>query len=335
MSTGAEPVNDFETLSSASAAAALKSIQSNPAASEVWIGRSDPTAVVAAGALSLELPPTPATDAEASTAIAFTGIDVDHGEEGMTSLYARDEDTDSEAGLVIQGLDVLGSIRHGDDVYKVLPLGDELTAVYLHDDSQLRRHPEGWEELMHPQVTDAPPRESDGTPGTRSDTGDVVDVMVAYTSEAKVEAGNIDLFVQFAMDNAHRTYRNSDINNPRLRLVHKLETSYSEDTHLLEHLNRVTYTADDPGFDGNYPDADGYMDDVHDVRDRTRRRPHRRLHRRSGHNKRRACELGPDGPSRGAGQRGDPAGREGRADRLHQLRRRHDRAQGLRPGRSG
>ena len=253
---------------SAKAAAVLKSIQSNPAASEVWIGRSNPAAVVAAGALSLELPPTPAAAAEASTAIAFTGIDVDHGEEGMTSLYARDEDTDSEAGLVIQGLDVLGSIRHGDDVYKVLPLGDGLTAVYLHDDSQLRRHPEGWEELMHPQVTDAPPRESDGTPGTRSDTGSVVDVMVAYTSEAKVETGNIDLFVQFAMDNAHRTYRNSDINNPRLRLVHKLETSYSEDTHLLEHLNRVTYTADDPGPDGNYPDADGYMDDVQDVRDR-------------------------------------------------------------------
>ena len=143
---------------SAKAAAVLKSIQSNPAASGVRIGRSAPAAVVAAGALSLELPPAPAAAAGASTAIAFTGIDVDHGEEGLTSLYARDEDTDSEVALVIQGLDVLGSIRLSDDVYKVLPLGDGLTAVYLHDASQLRRHPEGWEELMHPQVTDSPPR---------------------------------------------------------------------------------------------------------------------------------------------------------------------------------
>ena len=90
--------------------------------------------------------------------------------------------------------------------------------------------------------------------------------MVVYTPQARVEAGNIDAFIQFAMDNTHRAYRNSNI-DLGLRLAHKFETSYSEDTDVVSHLNRVTYTAADV-VDGRNRDPDGYMDEIHDVRDR-------------------------------------------------------------------
>ena len=122
---------------SAEQAATLETIRSDPAASEIRIGRSAPAAIAAAldaRALSIVVPSTPEASANAADAVfAFTGVDVEHNDEDLVSLYAQDAATDSEVALVVQGPDVLGSVRHGTEVYKVHPLGEGLTAVYRYD----------------------------------------------------------------------------------------------------------------------------------------------------------------------------------------------------------
>ena len=260
-------------------AATLETIRSDPAASGIRLGRSAPTAIAAVPAeraFSIPVPAPSASGAPPSGAspetagaavLAFTGVDVEHSSsspggggspgdgEDLVSLYARDDATDSEVALVIQGPDVLGSIRRGAEVYKVHPLGDGLTAVYRYDTSRLRRHPPGWgrfmrrNERMRRQAPQAP-----AASGAAADTGDVIDVMVAYTPAARAAAGNIDTFIQFAIDNAHRIYRNSGIGF-RLRLVHKYQVSYTEHSDMGTDLDRLT-------------DFDGMMDEVHGLRDR-------------------------------------------------------------------
>ena len=218
------------------------------------------------GTLSIVVPVPSASGASPETAdavIAFTGVDVEHSGEDLVSLYAQDDATDSEVALVVQGPDVLGSIRRGAEVYKVHPLGDGLTAVYRYDTSRLRRHPPGWGRFMRrnepmrrqaPQAPDTPPPGDAGTSGAAADTGDVIDLLVAYTPAARRAAGNIDAFIQFAIDNTHRIYRNSNI-GLRLRLVHKHQVNYAEHSIMGVDLDRLT-------------DIDGTMDEVHGLRDR-------------------------------------------------------------------
>ena len=261
---------------SADGAATLETIRSDPAASGIRIGHSVPAAIAAAldaRVLSIVVPSTPEASANAADAvIAFTGVDVEYNDEDLVSLYAQDDATDSEVALVVQGPDVLGSIRHGAEVYKVHPLGDGLTAVYHYDTSQLRPHPPNWGEFMlenesmHRQAPDAPPREDTKAPGAAADTGDVIDILIAYTPAARAAAGNIDAFIQFAIDNTHRIYANSRIGF-RLRLVHKYQTSYFQHSDMSTDLRRLTATSDTT-INGERWDPGGDMDEVHGLRDR-------------------------------------------------------------------
>lgn len=258
---------------SAEGAATLEAIRSDPAASAIRIGHSAPTAVLDARALSLALPP--AAGAAADAAVAFTGVGIETRDTGLASLYARDEGG-QEAALVIQGADVTGHVRRGADLWRLTPLGGGATAVYRYDTSQLRTHPEGWGEFIRGQGGTS--RSTITTPATTpplrngrvstkagtlqrpaqvaADTGEVIDVMVVYTLGARAAAGNIDAFIQLAFDNTRRIYDNSGI-RPRLRLVHKYETGYTESPTSLP--RDLTFLTDK---------ADGHMDEVHDRRDR-------------------------------------------------------------------
>ena len=169
------------------------------------------------------------------------------------SLHAEDPDTDSGISLVVQGADVLGSMRRGDSVYNVRPLGDGRTVMYRYDTSRLRRHPPGWGWRM--QRSAPPPKARTPASGVNADTGDVIDLMVAYTPAARTAAGNIHTFIRMAIDNTHRIYRNSNIGF-RLRLVHTQRVDYTEHSKLREDLNRL-----------GRPE-DGFMDELHGLRDR-------------------------------------------------------------------
>ena len=239
---------------SAEGNANLEAIRSDPAASDMRAGRSAPAAIAAALDARMLSVVVPASADGPEAILTFTGVDVEHNAESLVSLYARDEAADSEVALVIQGADVLGSIRRGDETWKVHPLGDGATAVYRYDTSRLRRHPPNWGEFMRKNMRmqrQAPPRDD---AGAAADTGDVVDILVAYTPAARREAGNIDAFIQFAIDNTHRTYRNSNI-GIRLRLVHKHQVRYFPTSDMSLDLDFLTG-----------PD-DGFMDEVHTLRD--------------------------------------------------------------------
>ena len=261
---------------SVDAAVTLEAVRSDPAASGIRIGHSVPAAIAAAiekRALSVVIPSTSGASGNApDPVIAFTGVEVEHNDAGMVSFYAQDHATDSEVALVVQGQDVLGSIRHGDETYKVHPLGNGLTAVYRYDTSQLRRHPRSRgdfllrNELMQRQAPQAPPRGDAGAQGSAADTGDVIDILVAYTPAARTAAGNIDAFIQFAIDNTHRIYRNSRI-DLRLRLVHKHQVSYVQHSDMSVDLDRLSFDSNDV-IDDERPDPDGDMDEVHGLRDR-------------------------------------------------------------------
>ena len=269
---------------SASAAVVLGSIQSDPTASDIRIGHSNPDAVLAARALSLALPSAPdACTDSAQGEIEFTDVEVTYNEENLVSVYARGDTADSEISLVIQGSDVLGSIRCGGDVYKIHPLGDGTTAVYEFDASLLREHPPGWTESIqdswteimheenqgaHDQAPNPAARDSPGTPGASGDSGDQIDVLVAYTSAARVEAGNIDAFIQLAINNANRIYANSNI-ALRLRVVDKYEVNYSQHDDMRVDLDRLSFWSTTVFSDtGRRPDPQGYMDEIHERRDR-------------------------------------------------------------------
>ena len=232
----------------------LEAIRGDPAASHMRTGRSAPGAIAAALDARVLSVVVPASADGPESVLTFTGVDVEHNAERLVSLHARDEASDSELALVIQGADVLGSIRRGDETWKVHPLGDGATAVYRYDTSRLRRHPPNRGEFILKNMRmqrRAPPRDDDGA---AADTGDTIDVLVAYTPGARREAGNIDAFIQFAIDNTHRSYRNSDI-GIRLRLVHKHQVRY--------------FPTSDMGLDLDFltESDDGFMDELHTLRD--------------------------------------------------------------------
>ena len=232
-------------------AATLEAIRTDPLVSELHIGRSEAAALAAvpiARALSIPVP------GSARSAFAFTGVNVVHNAEGMVSLSARDIANDTSVSLVVQGADVLGSIEHGDGTWRVAPLGGGLTAVYRYDTSGLRMDPPGWgmrQKLLAPEPR---PMDDAGASVEGTDTGDVIDLMVVYTPAAAA-LGNIDAFIQFALNNTHEAYRNSDIEF-RLRLVHKAQVDYTQH----ENMGNDLLCLDSPD--------DGCMDEVHDLRDR-------------------------------------------------------------------
>lgn len=97
-----------------------------------------------------------------------------------------------------------------------------------------------------------------------SDDQSIVDVLCVYTTKAKDAAGglaNIQSRFQNAIDAANGAFSNSGINTGgvnrlELRVAGYVETSYDEVApDWINHLQRITET------------ADGYMDDVHALRD--------------------------------------------------------------------
>ena len=92
---------------------------------------------------------------------------------------------------------------------------------------------------------------------TGIDDGSVIDIMIAYTSDARAAEGStsaINRTIQSAIDEVNQGYANSGIIQ-RLRLVHTAEVSYTEsgnsDTDLARLQNK----------------SDGYLDEVHAMRD--------------------------------------------------------------------
>jgi peptidyl-Asp metalloendopeptidase len=96
------------------------------------------------------------------------------------------------------------------------------------------------------------------TAACKTDSAKVIDVMVVYTRDAKNGAGGEDAMlhdIRLAVEQTNAAYINSEIDQ-QIRLVHAQEISYRESGKVTTDRNRLR----DP--------SDGYMDDVHALRDR-------------------------------------------------------------------
>jgi len=84
----------------------------------------------------------------------------------------------------------------------------------------------------------------------------IIDVIVAYTKKAARNYGDIGHeLVDLAIEEANRSFRRSNLGHIRLRLVHAYQTDYVEEGSHFDHVWRFA----DRG--------DGYMDEVHGLRD--------------------------------------------------------------------
>jgi hypothetical protein len=89
------------------------------------------------------------------------------------------------------------------------------------------------------------------------DDGSIIDVLAVYTAAARLdnECDDIHAYIQVHVDAMHALLKNS-FAAPRIRVVHSEEVAYDE-SGLIE-LN--------PTMDRLLEDGDGYLDDVHDLR---------------------------------------------------------------------
>jgi len=99
-------------------------------------------------------------------------------------------------------------------------------------------------------------------PGTPADNGNtsgdfVINVIVAYTSKAASKYADFRReLIDFAIEEANQSFRNSNLGQVKLKLVHAYQTDYVEKGEHFDHLWRFA----DRG--------DGYMDEIHGLREK-------------------------------------------------------------------
>jgi peptidyl-Asp metalloendopeptidase len=85
----------------------------------------------------------------------------------------------------------------------------------------------------------------------------IINVIVAYTKKAASNYADVGReLVEFAIEEANQSFRNSNLGHVKLKLVHAYQTDYVEDG---EHFNHLWRFADK---------GDGYMEEIHCLRDK-------------------------------------------------------------------
>ncbi len=157
----------------------------------------------------------------------------------------------SQVILVVKDGITSGAITLPGALYQVRYAGNGVHAIYQIDPSDFP--PEA--QPIPVDIPEVYPAEAAVTP--MADDGSQIDVMVVYTAEARQAEGGtsaIQTLIQNAVDDTNQSYQNSGINQ-RLNLVHTAEVSYAESGDLYTDLGRLQGT------------SDGYLDDVHSLRD--------------------------------------------------------------------
>lgn len=177
--------------------------------------------------------------------------------------------TPGTATFVVRDGNVTGTIRPGNEIYSVEPLGGGLHAVIQVDPRKFPPdHPPSFEKQGRGDAkVDVPKRQAKliEAPWWKKWLcwlfpywklcATSIDVVVAYTPDAKAQVTDIDGLIQLAVDESNQSYTNSGV-RARLRLVYKYEVAYTESGSFDTDLTRFRTP------------ADGYMDDIHTVRDK-------------------------------------------------------------------
>jgi peptidyl-Asp metalloendopeptidase len=169
------------------------------------------------------------------------------------------------ATFVVRDGQVSGTIRPGNEIYMVEPLGAGLHAIIKIDPTKFPpEHPPTHQHGSQSgtdtgsSAADLPTSEQPASPPLSpvTATPTQIDVIVAYTAAAKAQHDDMSGLIQTAVDEANTSYADSGV-NLRLRLVHNYQTSYTESTSFSTDLSRFRTPNDQ------------YMDEIH-----TRRNQH-------------------------------------------------------------
>ncbi len=149
--------------------------------------------------------------------------------------------------MVVENGHMAANIHLPDGDYQVRSIGNGIHAIREIDQS-------AFPDEEPPALIDVGPVDtSEPLSIAEADDGSIIDVMIVYTADA-ASGGNILSEIQLAIDETNASYANSGI-NPRLNLVHTQQITYTESGNIATDRNRLQNP------------SDGYMDNVHDLRD--------------------------------------------------------------------
>ncbi|HET8798679.1 MAG TPA: hypothetical protein VFO89_13385, partial [Thermoanaerobaculia bacterium] len=182
-------------------------------------------------------------------------------EGSVTFLGALVDQADSSVILTVMDDVLIGSVTRGTDTYVIRYAGDGLHEIAQTDHRRFA-------ECLYPEIENPLPEEpsrpsvvgTESRPGevaSDADSGATLDVMVVYTPTTRSAAGGttaINATITQAVAETNTGYGNSQV-NPRIRLVHTAEVSYSESGfNWTRTMTRLVKT------------NDGYIDNVHTLR---------------------------------------------------------------------
>lgn len=159
--------------------------------------------------------------------------------------------------LISDPAGVRGSIRSGDSVKVIFPVGGDYSAISEYSFRKLPpEHPEGIEadddSGSNGELMDKPKPEPIGLLENVT-----IDLLVVYTAEAAgLYADAEDLALDLAVEEANRSFVTSRIGGLKLRVVRAYKGSLPEDGDWEEYMDRLVGT------------GDGYLDEVHVEREK-------------------------------------------------------------------
>lgn len=155
------------------------------------------------------------------------------------------------AVFVVNGSNVTGTVRVGNELYSVRPLGGGLHAVVRQDEKKFpREHPPEFTELEK-----QPPKEfANSALGDAPPVPRKLRVLVAYTPRVAASVTDIDSLIKLAIAETNEGYSNSDV-KLRAELAHAYRVNYQESGN--QNMDLMNFRTR----------GDSIMDEVHTLRD--------------------------------------------------------------------
>ena len=215
----------------------LTRLREQPTTRTLRIVEVDLSLTESADAINLNLP---------GLDVPLQTIEVDRRADADYTWFGEDADSGAHGILVVNGENMVGTVRAEGKLFLIRALGGGAHAVIEADESAFPPdHPPEFEDL---EVGSFDPVEA-----MAEAVCDEITVVVGYTSEAAAEEPNIHGVIRLAVDETNVAYGKSGIGT-RLKLVHLFGTSYVSGT-WGQDLSRFRT----PG--------DGHIDQIHQKRD--------------------------------------------------------------------
>lgn len=174
---------------------------------------------------------------------------------GVLIWHGRIEgDPGSTVTLSVKGRAVVGNIVTSKAPGRFYRIGYIRENIHRLQQIDPRRFPA---EEQPERPANAPPRGVAAADACATDPPTEIDVLVAYSDDARVAAGGVDAMdalVYLAISETNQSYINSNVEQ-RMRLVHVMEVNYTEAGSALTDVTRLQST------------SDGQIDNVHTLRD--------------------------------------------------------------------